>query len=74
VVPHVERGERVTAVICSYGERHHPALFLDAEEAPGSPGPSSFQRVDGLEGVLAIKDEARRAAEILGIQELIFLG
>jgi LmbE family N-acetylglucosaminyl deacetylase len=32
---HVDRGDDVHVVICSDGERHHVALFLDADEAPG---------------------------------------
>ena len=32
---HVDRGDEVHVVICSDGERHHAALFLDAQEAPG---------------------------------------
>ena len=71
---HADLGDAITAVICSDGERHHEALFLDDEEAPGRPAGLPTVRAT-LAEIRAIKRrEARRAADVLGVGEVVFLG
>jgi LmbE family N-acetylglucosaminyl deacetylase len=71
---HADQGDIVTAVICTDGERHHPDMFLDDQEAPGRKGTSRFVR-GNLDDVKMLKrQEAQRVAEIVGISELLFLG
>jgi len=70
---HVDRGDEVHVVICSDGERHHAALFLDAQEAPGR-GDLPFLEAT-LDQIRALKRrEARRAMAIIGAREPRFLG
>jgi LmbE family N-acetylglucosaminyl deacetylase len=70
---HVDRGDEVTVVIASDGERHHAALFLDEQEAPGR-GDIPFLRAD-LEAIRALKRrEAERAMAIIGVRDVVFLG
>lgn len=70
---HVDRGDEVHVVICSDGERHHAALFLDAAEAPGR-GDLPFLDAT-LDQIRALKRrEARRAMAIIGTREPRFLG
>lgn len=70
---HVDRGDEVHVVICSDGERHHAALFLDAAEAPGRGDlpflPASLDDIRRLK-----RREARRAMAIIGTHEPRFLG
>lgn len=71
---HADLGDPITAVICTDGERHHPALFLDEDEAPGRPADLPFL-VGSMEQIRALKRrEARRVGEILGVDDIRFLG
>jgi LmbE family N-acetylglucosaminyl deacetylase len=71
---HADLGDHITSVICTDGERHHPDLFLDEEEAPGRKGKAQLVR-GTLDDIRAIKRrEAEQIARIIGIQDLIFLG
>jgi LmbE family N-acetylglucosaminyl deacetylase len=71
---HADLGDSITSVICTDGERHHPDLFLDAEEAPGRQGETHLVR-GTLDELRALKRrEAEQIAHIIGVRELIFLG
>jgi LmbE family N-acetylglucosaminyl deacetylase len=71
---HSDLGDHITMVICTDGERHHPALFLDAEEAPGRPDGLPYLK-GSLAQIRALKRrEARRVGEILGVSDIRFLG
>jgi LmbE family N-acetylglucosaminyl deacetylase len=74
IAVHADLGDAITAIVCTDGERHHPSLFLDSEEAPGRP--ADLPHVEAsLDQIRAIKRrEARRVAAILGIREIEFLG
>jgi LmbE family N-acetylglucosaminyl deacetylase len=70
---HVDRGDDVHVVICSDGERHHVALFLDADEAPGR-GDLPFLNAS-LDQIRALKRrEAERAMAIIGTRPPVFFG
>ena len=71
---HNDLGDSVTTVICTFGERHHNDMFLEDDETPGRKRKTKFVRAS-LDQIKAMKErEARRAAEIVGTKELIFLG
>lgn len=71
---HADLGDRVTVVICTDGERHHPDLFLEPDEAPGRKGEAQLVR-GTLEDLRAVKRrEAEAVAKIIGTHELVFLG
>jgi LmbE family N-acetylglucosaminyl deacetylase len=71
---HADLGDTVTTLICTDGERHHPDMFLDDEEAPGRTGDARFMR-GTLDDIRALKRrEAKRVAKILGVSELVLLG
>jgi LmbE family N-acetylglucosaminyl deacetylase len=71
---HAHLGDEITLLVCTDGERHHPALFLDADEAPGRPADLPF--VHGtLEQIRALKRrEAQRVGDVLGVSDVRFLG
>jgi len=70
---HVDRGDEVQVLITSDGERHHAAMFLSPDEAPGR-GSDPFVRAT-LAEMLAIKRrEAERAMAIIGVAGVRFLG
>lgn len=71
---HADLGDRVTGVICSDGERHHPDLFLDAGEAPGRLEEIPFLQATLEEMKEFKRREAKRVGEILGLSEVICLG
>ena len=71
---HADLGDAIAAIVCTDGERHHPSLFLDAEEAPGRPTDLPHLRAS-LDEIRALKRrEARRVAAILGVGSIEFLG
>jgi 4-oxalomesaconate hydratase len=71
---HADLGDAITAVVCTDGERHHPSLFLDADEAPGRP--DGLPHLEGsLDRIRALKRrEAVRVGAILGVADVRFLG
>ena len=74
IAVHHDLGDEITMVVCTDGERHHAALFLDAEEAPGRPADLPIVR-GSMDQLRALKRrEARRVGEILGPRDVRFLG
>lgn len=74
VALHAERGDNVTSVICTYGERHHMQWLYDEEQKPVSEQDPAIINMT-LQEYRAFKQrEAERIAEILGVDELMFLG
>lgn len=74
IAVHADLGDSISAIVCTDGERHHPSLFLDSDEAPGRAAATPHVRAS-LEEIRALKRrEARRVATILGIGEVEFLG
>ncbi len=71
---HADLGDEITSVICTDGERHHPALFLNADEAPGRPDGLPYLQ-GSIDQIHALKRrEALRVGEILGVNDIRFLG
>ncbi|HET9014892.1 MAG TPA: PIG-L family deacetylase [Thermomicrobiaceae bacterium] len=70
---HVARGDHVTTVICTNGERHHPDLFLATDEAPGRTRETEAVRASAGD-VRGIKQrEAEAVARIVGVHDLVLL-
>ena len=71
---HAERGDTITSVIATYGDRHHMQWLYDEEEKPEPERDPAIINMT-LEEYRAVKKrETERVAEILGVSELIFLG
>ena len=71
---HASLGDRVVFAICTDSVRMHPTLFLDFDEAPGRATdlpyvPASVEQMRALR-----RREAIRAAAILGVNEVVFMG
>ena len=74
VALHAERGDNVTSVVTTYGERHYMQWLLDEEAKPKSEQDPRIVNIT-LEQYLAFKKrEAERIADVLGVNELVFLG
>ena len=71
---HAERGDIVTSVIATYGERHHMQWLYDEEKKPESERDPAIINMTLQEYRAFKKREAERIADILGVSELIFLG
>jgi len=71
---HAERGDIVTSVIATYGERHHMQWLYDEEQKPESERDPAIINMTLQEYRAFKKREAERIADILGVSELIFLG
>jgi LmbE family N-acetylglucosaminyl deacetylase len=74
IAVHADLGDEITILVCTDGERHHPSLFLDADEAPGRRADLPSVR-GSLEEIRALKRrEARSVGGILGVTDVRFLG
>ena len=74
VALHAERGDKVTSVVVSHGERHHMQWLYDQEKKPKNerdPGIDTMTLEDYRQFK---KREAERVADVLGVSELILLG
>ena len=71
---HAERGDIVTSVVCTYGERHHMQWLYDEEKKPESERDPAIINVTLQQYRDFKKREAERIADVLGVSELIFLG
>lgn len=74
VALHAERGDRVTSVICTYGERHHMQWLHDEENKPVEQQDATILNVTQEQYRRFKQREAERIADILGVDELLFLG
>jgi LmbE family N-acetylglucosaminyl deacetylase len=74
VALHAERGDKVTSVIATYGERHHMQWLHDEESKPESERDPAVARMTLGEYRDFKKREAERIADVLGVSELLFLG
>ena len=70
---HAERGDAVTSVICTYGERHHMQWLHDEEQKPESERDPAIINVTLQEYRDFKKRECERIADVIGVSELIFL-
>jgi LmbE family N-acetylglucosaminyl deacetylase len=71
---HADLGDEITMLVCTDGERTHPTLFLDADEAPGRPSDLPVVRGTLVQLRALKRREARRVGEILGVKDVRFLG
>jgi LmbE family N-acetylglucosaminyl deacetylase len=70
---HAERGDTITSVICTYGERHHMQWLYDEEKKPEEERDLAIINMTLQQYRDFKKREAERIAEIIGVSELIFL-
>ena len=74
VALHAERGDRVTSVVVSHGERHHMQWLADQKALPEDQRDPDLKSLT-LESYRNFKArEAERIADVLGVHELILLG
>ena len=74
VALHAERGDEVTALVLSDGERHHNDLIHREYGKPEGERDPTWMNAT-VEDIRAVKrEEAERMCETLGIQELITFG
>ena len=74
VALHAERGDRVTSVVVSHGERHHMQWLADQRALPEDQRDPDLKLLT-LESYRNFKArEAERIADVLGVHELILLG
>ena len=74
VALHAERGDRVTSVVATYGERHHMQWIHDQEALPKEQRDPDLETMT-LESYRQFKKrEIERIAEVLGVTELVMLG
>jgi LmbE family N-acetylglucosaminyl deacetylase len=71
---HAERGDTITSVICTYGERHHMQWLYDEEKKPEAERDPAIINMTLQEYRDFKKREAERIAEIVGVNDLIFMG
>ncbi len=74
VALHAERGDKITSVVATYGERHHMQWLHDEESKPAAEQDPAIARMTLEEYRNFKKREAERIAEVLGVNELVFLG
>ena len=74
VALHAERGDKITSVVATYGERHHMQWLHDEESKPAAEQDPAVARMTLEEYRNFKKREAERIAEVLGVNELVFLG
>ena len=71
---HAERGDKVTSVVVTYGERHHMQWLEDQKAKPEGERDPDLATMT-LEEYRQFKArEAERIADVLGLHELILLG
>jgi len=74
VALHAERGDKVTSVVVSHGERHHMQWLADQRALPEDQRDPDLKLLT-LESYRNFKArEAERIADVLGVHELILLG
>ena len=74
VALHAERGDKVTSVVVSHGERHHMQWLADQKALPEDQRDPDLKSLT-LESYRNFKArEAERIADVLGVHELILLG
>lgn len=71
---HAERGDHITSVICTYGERHHMQWLHDEKKKPKAERDPDLATMTLHDYQQFKKREAERIAEIVGVEELMFLG
>ena len=71
-VLHLEKGDNVTSVVASYGDRHHMHWLFDQEKKPEKERDPDFANLDAEMYRDFKKRETERIAEILGV-ELVLL-
>ena len=71
---HAERGDKVTSVVATYGERHHMQWLHDEEKKPPGERDPDVDTMTLEDYRQFKKREAERIADVLGVSELIFLG
>ena len=72
VALHAERGDKITSVVATYGERHHMQWLHDEESKPEAEQDPAVARMTLEEYRNFKKREAERIAEVLGVNELVF--
>ena len=74
VALHAERGDKVTSVVVTHGERHHMQWLVDQKAMPEDKRDPNLGSLT-LENYREFKArEAERIADVLGVHELILLG
>ena len=69
VALHAERGDKVTSVVVTHGERHHMQWLADQKALPEDKRDPNLKSLT-LDGYKDFKArEAERIAEILGVHE-----
>lgn len=71
---HAERGDSITSVITTYGERHHMQWLHDEKKKPESERDPAIINMTLKEYQDFKKREAERIADIVGVRDLVFLG
>ena len=71
---HAERGDRVTSLVVSHGERHHMQWLHDQKLMPPEKRDPDLGELNLTNYREFKKRETERIAEVLGISELIMLG
>ncbi|MBI3944045.1 MAG: PIG-L family deacetylase [Chloroflexi bacterium] len=71
---HAERGDHVTSVVTTFGDRHHMQWLYDEIKKPESERDPDLATMDIEVYRNFKKREAERIAEIIGVHELIFTG
>ena len=73
VALHAERGDRVTSVVASYGDRHHMQWLHDEEAKPKAEQDPAIINMTLEEYRTFKKRESERIADVLGVSDLQFL-
>lgn len=71
---HAERGDHITSVIATYGDRHHMQWLYDEEKKPEAERDPRIMNITLEEYRQFKKREAERIADIIGVHDLRFLG
>lgn len=71
---HSERGDKVTSLVVSHGERHHMLWIHDQETKPVEKQDPDFKNLNIDNYREFKKRETERIASILGVDELLMLG
>ena len=74
VALHAERGDKVTSVVVSYGERHHMQWLIDQESKPPGERDPDVDTMNLEDYRQFKKREAERIADVLGVSDLVLLG
>ena len=74
VALHAERGDKVTSVVATYGERHHMQWIADQKAKPEGQRDPDLATMTLEDYRQFKKRETERIADLLGVHNLIMLG